>query len=157
MADSGFCDLQRLEEYTQEGHHFLLRYHPKVGFHPDAERPPATGVDNQGRTFVEDWGWLGAANHRKRRYVRRLTLQRPGEADVVLVTDLLDSTLYPATELLEHYLQRWGIEQVFQKVTEVFHLQGLIGGTPKATIFQFAFCLLLYNVIQLMGRHSATC
>jgi hypothetical protein len=36
-------------------------------------------------------------------------------------------------------LQRWGIEQVFQKVTEVFHLQGLIGGTPKATIFQFAF------------------
>ena len=29
-------------------------------------------------------------------------------------------------------------------------MQGLIGSTPKATIFQFAFCLILYNLIQLM-------
>src|SRR5439155_1116283 len=53
------------------------------------------------------------------------------------------------------YLQRRGIEQVFQKVTEVFHLQGLIGGTPKATVFQFAFCLLLYNLIQVIRGYVA--
>jgi len=75
---------------------------------------------------------------------------------VALVTDLLDAELYPAAELLDHYLQRWGIEQVFQKVTEVFHLQGLIGSTPKATIFQFAFCLVLYNLIQLIRGYVAT-
>ena len=105
------------------------------------------GTDAQGRSFRDEWGWLGAANHPKRRSVRQITLQRLGETDVVLVTDLLEADRYPAVELLDHYLQRWGIEQVFQKVTEVFHLQGLIGSTPKATIFQFAFCLVLYNLI----------
>jgi Transposase DDE domain len=155
MADSGFCDLQRMEEYTAGGNHFLIRRHPKVGFHRDRKRPVHSGVDAQGRTFFEEWGWLGAANHRKRRYVRQITLQRSGEPDVALVTDLLDSDFYPAEDLLNHYLQRWGIEQVFQKVTEVFHLHGLIGGTPKATIFQFAFCLLLYNLIQVIRGYVA--
>lgn len=155
MADSGFCDLNRLEEFTEGGHHFLIRYHPKVGFHSDPERPARSGIDAQGRTFVEQWGWLGAKNHPKRRYVRHITLQRPGEPDVIIVTDLLDADDYPAEELLDHYLQRWGIEQVFQKVTEVFHLQGLIGSTPKATIFQFAFCLLLYNLIQVVRGYVA--
>lgn len=155
LADSGFCDLQRMAEFTEGGNHFLVRRHPKVGFHPDPERPARLGVDAQGRTFREEWGWLGAANHPKRHYVRQITLLRPGESDVVIVTDLLDGELYPAKDLLTHYLQRWGIEQMFQKVTEVFHLKGLIGGTPKATIFQFAFCLLLYNVIQLVRGYVA--
>ena len=35
LADSGFCDLIRMEEYTDEGDHFLIRRHPKVGFHRD--------------------------------------------------------------------------------------------------------------------------
>jgi Transposase DDE domain. len=155
LADSGFCDLQRMEEFTEESNHFLIRRHPKVGFHPDAKRPRQAGIDAEGRAYFEEWGWLGAANHPKRRYVRQITLQRPSEPDVALVTDLLDSALYPAEDLLTHYLQRWGIEQVFQKVTEVFHLHGLIGSTPKATIFQFAFCLLMYNLIQVIRGYIA--
>jgi DDE family transposase len=155
LADSGFCDLNRFHEFTEGGNHFLVRRHPKVGFHPDENHPGRSGIDAQGRIFHEAWGWLGAANHPKRRYVRQITLQRPGEADVTIITDLLDADLYPAADLLEHYLQRWGIEQVFQKVTEVFGLQGLIGSTPKATIFQFAFCLVLYNMIQLVRGYIA--
>ena len=155
LADSAFCDLQRMEEYTAGGNHFLIRRHPKVGFHPDPKRPKQQGVDDRGRTFFEEWGWLGAVNHPKRRYVRQITLKRPNEPDVVLVTDLLDADLYPAIDLLDHYLERWGIEQIFQKVTEVFHLDGLIGTTPKATIFQFSFCLLLYNMIQVIRGYVA--
>jgi hypothetical protein len=155
LADSGFCDLQRMEEYTEGGNHFLIRRHPKVSFHPDSQRPRQSGTDSRGRAFFEEWGWVGAANHPKRRYVRQITLQRPGEADVAIVTDLLDAKRYPAEDLLDHYLQRWGIEQIFQKVTEVFHLQRLIGSTPKATIFQFGFCLLLYNMIQVIRGYVA--
>jgi hypothetical protein len=155
LADSGFCDLQRMEEYTEGGNHFLIRRHPKVGFHPDSQRPRQSGTDSRGRAFFEEWGWVGAANHPKRRYVRQITLKRPGEADVAIVTDLLDAKRYPAEDLLDHYLQRWGIEQIFQKVTEVFHLQSLIGSTPKATIFQFGFCLLLYNMIQVIRGYVA--
>jgi hypothetical protein len=155
VCDSGFCDLQRMAEYTTDGNHFLMRHHPKVGFHRDTQRPGLTGVDAQARAFFQEWGWLGAVNHPQRCYVRQITLQRPGEKAVVLVTDLLDADLYPAEDLLDHYLQRWGIEQVFQKVTEVFHLQKLIGSTPKATIFQFAFCLLLYNLLQVIRGYVA--
>jgi hypothetical protein len=155
LADSGFCDLQRFEEFTQHGDHFLVRYHPKVGFHRDPSKPIKTGRDKYGRRFTEMWGWLGASTHPKRKYVRRIALERTGEADLVLMTDLLSSRLYPAEQLLEHYRQRWGIERVFQQVTEVFGLQGLIGTTPKATIFQFSFCLLLYNILQVVRGYVA--
>ena len=155
VADSQFCDLEQTGRLTAEGDHFLLRYHPKVHFHADPERPAGGGHDRRGLRYVEEWGWLGGERDRRRRYVRRITLRRPGQEDVIVVTDLLDAGLYPAVDLLELYLGRWGIERMFQQVTEVFRLQRLIGGTPQATVFQCAFCLLLYNVIQVVRAHVA--
>jgi hypothetical protein len=73
-----------------------------------------------------------------------------------LVTDLLDDTVYPATDLLDVYLIRWGIERVFQKITEVFGLEHLISSTPEGTVFQAAFCLVLYNMIQVIRGYVAT-
>ncbi len=153
VADRQFCDLVQIERFTQDLDHFLARYHPKVHFHPDPQRPARSTQDEQGRTVIEHWGWLGSARQVE---VRHITLQRPGQEDILLVTDLLDGTLYPATDLLAVYLQRWGIERVFQQVTEVFHLQRLIGSTPQATVFQGAFCLLLYNFIQVIKGYIAT-
>ena len=155
MADRGFCDLNRLEDFTKNGNHFLVRYHKKNGFHRDPGRKVIEGKDAKGRCVLQEWGWLGAETHKKRRYVRRITLFRPGEEDVILMTNLIQSKDYPATELLAHYLERWGIERMFQQVTETFGLQRLIGGTPEATIFQFSFCLLLYNVMQTIRAFVA--
>ena len=90
---------------------------------------------------------------KRRRYVRQIHLIRPGAEDVYLVTDLLDETTYPAADLLEVYLKRWEIERVFQKIVEVFHLEHLIGSTPEATIFQASFCLVLYNLLQVMREY----
>jgi len=106
--------------------------------------------------WEQDWGWLGSEQAKQRRYVRRLTLYRPGEETVILLTDLLDATRFPATDLLELYLARWSIERVFQQITEVFHLQSLIGTTPQGTVFQFAFCVLLYNMVQVVRAYVAT-
>lgn len=61
-----------------------------------------------------------------------------------------DAAQYPANALFDLYLARWGIERVFQQITEVFHLQTLIGTTPQGTVFQCAFCLLLYNLGQVV-------
>jgi hypothetical protein len=156
VADRGFCDLVQMQHFTSEtGDHFLLRQHRGLTFTPDATRAAKHSTDDEGRTVVETWGWAGSASHKDRRYVRRLQLLRPGDEDLVLFTNLLDEDQYPATDLLWLYRQRWGIERVFQKVTEVFGLERLIGGTPKACLFQFAFCLLLYNVIQVVTGHVA--
>src|SRR5687768_3222069 len=50
---------------------------------------------------------------------------------------------------------RWGIENVFQQVTEVFELRRLIGSTPQAGVFQAAFCLLLYDTRQQLVAWAA--
>lgn len=157
LADSAFCDLDQPGRFTaEEGDHFLVRYHPKVKFHRDPKTAKRKGKTTDGQTYAEQWGWLGSERDKRRRYVRMIRLACPGKKrDVILVTDLLDAEMYPADDLLWLYSERWGIEQMFQKVTEVFGLQGLIGGTPQACIFQLAFCLLLYNMIQVIRGYIA--
>jgi hypothetical protein len=156
VADRQFCDLTQPAAFAQADDHFLVRYHPKTPFCPDPTRPVHRGQDAQGRVWEQDWGWLGSEQAKQRRFVRRLTLYRPGEETIILLTDLLDATVCPATDLLDLYLARWSIERVFQQITEVFHLQTLIGTTPQGTVFQFAFCVLLYNMVQVVRAYVAT-
>jgi hypothetical protein len=156
VADRAFCDLTQPSRFTEvEGDHFLVRYHPKTPFFPDPERPRRHGVDEHGRKFSEDWGWLGSEANKNRRYMRRIVLQRTDKESIILVTDLLDADRYPAVDLLWLYAERVGIEYLFQEVTEVFGLQGLISSSPQGCIFQFAFCLLLYNMIQVVRAYVA--
>ena len=155
MADRQFTDLSLFHLLTQRQDHFLIRCRRGIGFEPDPSRPPLEQQDAAGRRVVQEWGWLGGKKDKRRRYVRRITLYREGEDDVVLVTDLLEEQTHPGRELLELYLQRWGIERCFQQVTEIFGLQKIIGSTPRAAIFQSAFCLLLYNVAQVVRSYAA--
>lgn len=156
VADRPLCDLTQPAAFATGDDQFLVRYHPKTPFCPDATRPAQHGQDAQGRGWEQDWGWLGSEHAKHRRFVRRLTLYRPGEETIILLTDLLDATVFPATELLDLYVARWSIERVFQQITEVFHLQTLIGTTPPGTVFQLAFCLLLYNMVQVVRAYGAT-
>jgi hypothetical protein len=155
VADRQFCDLTQPALLTEQGDHFLLRRSLKTGFHADPDRPKRQTVDAQGRTVIEQWGWIGSPKEKRRRYVRQIHLVRPGEEDIFLVTDLIDEHAYPACDLLLVYLQRWGIERVFQQITEVFALQRLLGSTPEATVFQAAFCLVMYNLMQVVRAFVA--
>jgi hypothetical protein len=156
VADRQFCDLTQPAAFGQAGDQCLVRYHPKTPFFADAAHSVERGQDGQGRVWEQDWGWVGSAKSKRRRFLRRLTLYRPGEETIILLTDLLDASLFPATDLLDLYLARWSIERVFQQITEVFHLQTLIGTTPPGTVFQFAFCMLLYNLVQVVRAYVAT-
>jgi len=156
VADRQCWDLTQPAAFAQANEHLLVRYHPKTPFCSDPTRPGHRGQDAQGRVWEQDWGWLGSEQAKQRRFVRRLTLYCPGEEPIILLTDLLDAPLFPATDRLELYLARWSIERVFQQITEVFHLQTLIGTTPQGTVFQFAFCVLLYNMVQVVRAYVAT-
>jgi hypothetical protein len=156
VGDSAYCDLEQPRHFTAEpGDHFLVRYHPKVKFHRDPKRPARTGTDDRGRRYEECWGWLGSERDSRRRAVRMIRVPLTQKKELVLITDLLDADLYPAQDLLWLYGERWGIEKVFQTITEVFSLQHLIGGTPEACLFQFAFCLVLYNLVQVVRGYLA--
>ena len=95
VADRQFCDLTQTAAFASEADHFLVRYHPKTHFCPDPTRPAQPGQDAQGRAWEQDWGWLGCEQAKHRRFVRRLTLYRPGEETIILLTDLLDAPQCP--------------------------------------------------------------
>lgn len=148
-GDRGFGDLTQIHRFQKAGDHFVLRYHKRTPFYPDPIPPVRTGTDRFDRTWTEEWGEM-KSTRQKPATVRRITLKRPGSEDLILITDLLDAEAYPANDLLELYRERWGIERVFQQISEVFHLFHLIGSTPKAIIFQGAFCMVLYNLLQVI-------
>jgi hypothetical protein len=157
IADRLFCDLDQPGLFCQQGDHFVIRYNARVSFHGDDSRARREGTNDKGQRYVEEWGWLGTAKDPRRRYVRRITLFRPGdpEGDVILVSDLLDADTYPAEDLLAAYLLRWEIENCFQQITEVFTLRRLISSTPEATVYQAMFCLLLYDVLLVVRGYVA--
>jgi hypothetical protein len=156
VADAQFCDLEQPAEFTkEEGDHFLLRFTLRNSFTPDPAKPAQKGTNRLGQEYTQDWGWMGSENDPRRIYVRRIVVHRPGQEDVVVVTDLLDEVAFPAEDLLEVYLHRWQIENVFQQITEVFDLQHLIGCKPEATVFQASLCLVIYNILQLVRGYIA--
>jgi IS4 transposase len=155
VGDRLFCDLIHLPMLTADGDHFVVRYCGKVGFHPDLEKPTKTGGNHRGQTYMEQWGWLGGSEDERRLCVRRITVHRPDDEDVSVVTDLLDGKKYPAADILDMYLRRWGLERLFQKVTEVFHLQALVSARENGTVFQAALCLLLYNLTVVIRAYVA--
>lgn len=149
VGDRGFGDLAQVRRCTQEGDHCVLRLHKKSRFVVDPEQPVRRGVDASGRAWVDEIGTLSSTRQGSMT-IRRITLYREGQEPLEIITDLLDADCYPANDLLELYRKRWGIEHAFQKVSEVFHLTQLIGSSPKAVIFQAAFCMLLYNLLQVI-------
>jgi hypothetical protein len=158
IADRQFCNLVSLRQMLQRQQpqdHFLVRYAASIKFCRDKTHKSKGGRDGRGRRYVQEWGWLGVEGNPRRLYVRRITIRRPGKSDLAVVSDLLSGKLFPAIDLLELYLKRGGIEHVFQQITEVFHLEHLIGCTPEAGIFQAAFCLVIYNLMQVIRGQLA--
>jgi hypothetical protein len=157
-ADRQFGDLgvPRLMA-AREGDHYVLRLRKGPSFAPDPLVPTLTTRDEHGRAVLDEVGTLGKGANALR--VRRVTLRRKDAAgkddDVVLITDLPDREAFDASDLLKLYRRRWGIEQMFQQVTETFALRHLIGCTPRAVLFQFALCLLMYNLVQAVKAYVA--
>ena len=149
VADQQFGDLAQVRRCTEEDDHCVLRLHKKSRFTPDTEQLVRPGQDHLGRAWTDELGELHSSRQGTLR-MRRITLQRGAKPPLVLVTNLLDAATYPANDLLDLYKKRWGIEQVFQQVSQVFHLAQLIGSSPQAIIFQGALCMMLYNVLLIV-------
>jgi Transposase DDE domain len=151
--DRQFDDVRTLGRLsTRQGDAFLVRM--KQSHTTWVLESAVRSVDGQGRQVLDEIGILGKGKQAMR--VRRVTLFREkGEENVELLTNLTDRTRFPVAQVLELYKKRWGIEQVFQQVTETFSLSHLIGSSPKAALLQFSFCLLLYNLMQVVKAYVA--
>ena len=172
IADRGFCKQKTIETLSAKKDSYIVRYAKKLLYTQDNMFPEHHGTDEEGRRYDESRGWIGTVGEPTRFAVRRIVLhlddddvdgdnekssgkKKKKSEDLILITNLHDMERYPAIDILDAYRQRWGIERVFQELTEVFGLKHLIGSSPKATIFQFAFCSILYNIIQLHRAYLA--
>jgi hypothetical protein len=171
--DRQFDDVPTMRRFCQrDGDAFVAR--ARQGDAIFTVESTVKSTDEQGRVVLDEIGTLGQGN--KLMKLRRITLVRSKrnkdavntkknkggkktgaeeEDDVVLLSNLLDRAAFPAADLLALYKHRWSIEQVFQQVTETFSLSHLIGSSPKATLLQFGYCLLLYNLMQLIKIYVA--
>jgi hypothetical protein len=157
------CDRQMGDYRTprlmlgRPGDHFLLRIRSGLAFTPDPAEVTRLSSDEHGRVVVDEVGTFGTGTNALR--VRRVTLRRQDASgrddDVVLITDLLDRRKFPAQDLLKLYRRRWGIERMFQEVTETFSLEHLIGCEPRGALFQFSLCLLMYNLVRVVKAYVA--
>ena len=155
FGDAAFCDFKLLGLLSADGDHFVVRFNTSCGFHPDPTVPARTGTDDEGRPYGEEWGWLGKPGHPHRIRVRKIAVTVAAGPPLILVTSLLDADRYPAVALLTAYRSRWGLEVMFQQVVQTFDLRHLIGGTPKATVFQGMLCLWLYNLTLILRDYVA--
>jgi Transposase DDE domain len=147
VADRAFGYLGPARLFAEKGH-FLLRKHGTSTFVADPKSTPKTSKDRFKRKVVETWGKLVRGKTGEDWIaVRRIEVRRKG-SPLILVTDLLDPVQAPANDLLEIYLTRWDIENVFQEVTELFDLKKLVGSTPEANLFQLAITLVMATVVQ---------
>lgn len=156
VGDRQFGDKKQPRRLKERNIRFLFRRNGKTHFHIEPMQPEHAqkrSKDASGREVIQQWGWLGKGKDRV--YVRQITLRREGEEDIMVVTDLLDAEVYPGEDLLKLYHRRWGIEQVFGQITEVFGLARFIGSSPEATVFQASFCLVLYNLIGIVKGYVA--
>ncbi len=151
ILDRQFDDVRTLGGVSaRDGDCFVARAKQKHAF---AVESSVETRDGQGRVVIDEIGTMGTGKQTLR--VRRVTLMRPGEENVQLLTNLMDRETFTAEALLALYKLRWGIEQVFQQVTETFSLSNLIGSAPRAVLLQFSFCLLLYNLMQVVKAYVA--
>lgn len=87
----------------------------------------------------------------------RYRITRPGfrVREITLVTTLLDSKLYPATELAELYRRRWQIETDFGHLKTTLGMDVLkcqtVAGVEKETLM----FVLVYNLVRMVMRESA--
>ena len=162
VGDRAFCTQDIVHHFESHGDVWLIRYHRNLQYLRDETVPSRDSQDVQGRACTESWGWLGTVKNPHRFRVRAIELHHPnitsrnrGSTTLILMTNLTDPERCPAVNLLEMYRDRWRIEQVFQQLTEVFGLSHIIGSSPQATIFQFVFCVLLYNMIHIQKAYIA--
>jgi hypothetical protein len=155
VLDRLYCNLIFPHRVLKAGGHFIIRYNAHTEFFADAHKPARECADAQGCQVRDEWGWLGKPGDKRRLAVRRITLWLADGAVISVVTDLVDSERYPAADILATYRRRWNLEKVFHQITDVFSLRNLIGTKPQAALFQLAFCLLLYNTLQVLRAYLA--
>ena len=181
VADRGFCSYAHLALISQAHQHAVFRVHQRliVDFHP--YRPcsqdlPGTGIP--GSQWIRRLGpcdqlvkwrkpkirpkWMTAEHYAAlpdTLLVREIKwrVKEPGSRvrEVVLVTTLLDATLYPAAEIARLYRLRWQVEVDLRDLKTTLGMEVLKGHKVQTVIKEVHVFTLVYNLVRLVMLKAA--
>jgi IS4 transposase len=75
---------------------------------------------------------------------------------VTLVTTRLDAAVYPVAELAELYRQRWQVETSLAQLKTTMHMDVLHGKTVPGVLQELTMFAIVYNLVRMVMRQSAT-
>ena len=86
----------------------------------------------------------------------KVTVNQPGfrTKGFYIITTLLDAVEYPATEIVELYLQRWDVELFFRDIKTTMGMDILRCKTPEMVRKEILMYFIAYNCIRLLMIES---
>jgi hypothetical protein len=155
LGDRYFCSFFGIAGLSSRSVDVLFRMHQRRKF--DFRKGRCLGIEDHVITWTkpERPDWMDEETYAQipeTLTVRelRVTVDQPGFRvnELVLVTTLLDATIFPKQEVAGLFLQRWNIELDFRSIKDVLQMDVLRCKTPEMVRKEIWMHLLAYNLIR---------
>lgn len=150
VFDKGYCNYAWWERLAQAQARFVTRRKKNaavrlVSVRELAAQSPEILSDTVVR-LANDSNRGGHKNKCKR-LLRTIEVARPGEANLLLITNDLSA---PASEIADLYRQRWQIELFFKWVKQHLKIKKFLGESENAIRIQLLTALITYLLVALL-------
>lgn len=163
LGDRFFASFFGIAGLSQRNVDVLFRMHQRRKF--DFRRGRCLGVEDHVVAWVKPKRpkWMYEATYQRiadTLEVRelRVKVSRPGYrvVDLVVVTTMLDASVYTKEDVADLFLQRWNIELDLRSIKDVLNMDILRCKTPEMVEKEIWMHLLAYNLIRgVMARAGA--
>jgi len=155
--DRGFTGFGLMAQTLAHGSHFIGRC--SQGSFAAAQEIFRANRGGQSRTVKllagrDQWAALRQRGLPRELTVRFVSVRLPGGELEVLVTSLLDPTLYPTQEFLEVYHWRWNHETYHQMLKGRLDLENWSGQTVEAVRQDLQAAVFVSNVESLLSQQA---
>jgi hypothetical protein len=158
IADRHYAGANLYVEYLDAGLQFLTRAHQRLKISrlkPLAGDGPNDFVTDLkiGKTYRQKNPSLPATV--RVRLIHATIRSRGRRESMGFVTSLLDTTAYPAEDIVERYARRWRIETLLLQLKRRLSADVLRSQTPDGVRKELAACLAALNIIRMVMLEAA--
>jgi len=151
VFDKGYCNYNWWHSIDQKGAIFVTRFRRDAALKFVRERR-ANKKNGILRDSVVAFALRTPRGGHRNSYssaLRRIEVERPAEAPLVLATNDLTS---PAQEIAQLYKQRWAIELLFKWVKQHLQIRRFVGRNENAMRIQLLTALIAYMLVLLLKK-----
>ena len=147
--DKGYCNYNWWHSMTTAGARFVTRLKKNAAFKKESDRAIATDAENiVSDTIIRLANKSNRGGHQNKctEALRRIEVSRPGDDNLVLVTNDLQS---PARQIADVYKQRWEIELFFKWIKQHLKIKKFLGESENAIRIQILTALIAYLLVAI--------